>query len=291
MKWIVLSDLHMNFKNCTTKIARQKLVEAIKAENKKGKVSFILITGDCLHQYKGDIEEIKNFILKISKACNLKSEKVILCPGNHDIDRKNVERNEAIRRYRENGNLPDLDVCLEGYGKFKELYSLFYGSIYRPFRTKNIGEFKIITLDSCLLSMDDKDYGHLTVNFPQLADLKDELEKDKKINVVIMHHGVEWLQPEEGRRFQHWLADNDIRMVFCGHNHAPGMNILSEAIDSVGVPRDGVPQFTCGCALADSYSNPVFLVGEYKKEEFMEMKLYEYRDNSRWEITSITSFK
>lgn len=286
MKWIVLSDLHMNFKNCTTKIARQKLVEAVKAENAKGKISFILITGDCLHQYKGDIEEIKNFILKISKACDLKSEKVILCPGNHDIDRKNVERNEAIRRYRENGNLPDLEICLEGYGKFKELYSLFYGSIYRPFQTKNIEEFKIITLDSCLLSMDDKDYGHLTVNFSQLADLKDELEKDKKINVVIMHHGVEWLQPEEGRRFQHWLADNDIRMVFCGHNHAPGMNILSEAIDSSGVPRDGVPQFTCGCALADSYSNPVFLVGEYKNEEFMEMKLYEYRDNSRWEITS-----
>lgn len=286
MKWIILSDLHMNFKNCTTRTARQKLINTVKEENRKGKISFILITGDCLHQYKGDTEEIKNFIIEIAKACKLKKDKVILCPGNHDIDRQNTERNEAIRRYRENGTLPDLEVCLEGYGKFKELYSLFYGSTYKPFQTKNIGDFKIITLDSCLLSMDDRDYGHLTVNFPQLADLRDELEKDKKINLVIMHHGVEWLQPEEGRRFQHWLADNNIRMVFCGHNHAPGMNILSEAIDPSGIPRDGVPQFTCGCALADSYSKPVFLVSEYKKEGSMEMKLYEYRDNSRWEVTS-----
>lgn len=71
MKWIVLSDLHMNFKNCTTKIARQKLVDAVKAENRKGKLSFILITGDCLHQYNGNIEEIKNFIFEIALACGL----------------------------------------------------------------------------------------------------------------------------------------------------------------------------------------------------------------------------
>ena len=286
MKWVVLSDLHMNFKNCTTKIARQKLIETVKAENKKAKISFILISGDCLHQYKGDIEEIQNFILKIAKACNLRKDRVILCPGNHDIDRKNAERNEAIRRYRENGSLPELETCLEGYGKFRELYVLLYGKPYQPFQTKNIGDFKIIALDSCLLSMDDKDYGHLTVNFPQLADLKEEIERDGKINIVIMHHGVEWMQPEEGRQFQHWLADNNIKMVFCGHNHAPGMNILTEAIDPFGIPRDGVPQFTCGCALADSYSKPVFLVGEYKEEGSIEMKLYEYRNNSRWEITS-----
>ena len=286
MKWVVLSDLHMNFKNCTTKIARQKLIEVLKTENKKGAISFILITGDCLHRYTGDIEQIKKFILRIAKACDLKKDRVILCPGNHDIDRKNAERNQAISRYRENGSLPELGVCLEGYGKFKELYVLLSGKPYQPFQTKNIGEFKIITLDSCLLSMDDKDYGHLTVNFSQLADLRDELERDRKINIVIMHHGVEWLQPEEGRRFQHWLADNDIKMVFCGHNHAPGMNILSEAIDPCGIPRDGIPQFTCGCTLADSYSKPVFLISEYKEEGSMEMKLYEYRDNSRWEITS-----
>lgn len=286
MKWIVLSDLHMNFKNCTTKIARRKLLETVRTENKKEKISFILITGDCLHQYKGDLKEIKNFILEIARVCKLKKDRVILCPGNHDINREDAMRNNAIKLYRENGKIPDLETCLEGYGRFKELYVLLYGNTYQPFRTKNIGSFKIITIDSCLLSMDDRDYGHLTVNFPQLADLSDEIKRDKKVNIVIMHHGVEWLQPEEGRRFQHWLADNNIKMVFCGHNHAPGMNILTEAIDDFGISRDGVPQFTCGCALSDSYSKPVFLIGDYMDEDSMEMKLYEYRDNSRWEISS-----
>lgn len=286
MKWVVLSDLHMDFKNCTTKTAREKLLDTLKKERQKGKISFVLITGDCLHQNKGDIHDLKNFILKIAKACDVKKDKIILCPGNHDIDRDNAKRNDAINRYRENGTLPDLETCLGGYGRFKELYVLLYGNTYQPFTIKSVNNFRISVIDSCLLSKDDRDYGHLVVNFSNLFDLKDKIEKDNKKNIVIMHHGVEWLQPEDGRRFQHWLADNNVKMVFCGHNHAPGMNILTEAIGDNGVPRDGIPQFTCGCALSDSYSKPVFLVGEYMEEKSVKMKLYEYRDNSRWEITS-----
>ncbi len=286
MKWIVLSDLHMNFKNCTTETARDKLLDALKEEKKKKKIDFVLITGDCFHQNKGNIQKIKNFILKIAKVCGIKKDKIILCPGNHDINRKDKDRNEAIERYRENGTLPELETCLNGYGNFKELYSLLYGRSYEPFTIKIIDDFRIISIDSCLLSKDDKDYGHLGVNFSELVALKNKITGNKN-NIVIMHHGVEWLQPEDGRRFQHWLADNNIKMVFCGHNHAPGMNILTEAISGDnGVPRDGIPQFTCGCALSDSYSKPVFLVGEYMEEKSIKMKLYEYRDNSKWEITS-----
>lgn len=287
MKWIVLSDLHMSFKNCTTQIARNKLIETLKKEKQKGEISFILIVGDCLHQYCGDLHEIKNFILKIAKACGVKKDKVILCPGNHDIDRENTKRNSAIMEYRERDILPDLETCLEGYGRFKELYVLLYGKTYQSFSVKSIKNFRIITIDTCLLSKDDRDYGHLVVNFPQLAELVDrKIEEDDKINILIMHHGVEWLQPEDGRRFQHWLADKRIKMVFCGHNHAPGMNVLSEAVRENGIPRDGVPQFTCGCALYDSYSKPVFLVGEYMEEKAIKVELYEYRDNSRWEIAN-----
>lgn len=289
MKWVVLSDLHMNFKNCTTNTAREHLLDALKTERKKGEISFVLITGDCLHQNKGKAHEIKDFILEIARACGIrgtKKDKIILCPGNHDIDRRNTNRNGAINRYRKNGIVPDIEICLEGYREFKELYSSIYGDTYKPFAVKNIDDFRIIAIDSCLLSKDDKDYGHLVVNFPDLFDLKDKIVKDRKKNIVIMHHGVEWLQPEDGRRFQHWLADNNVKMVFCGHNHAPGMSILTEAIGDNDVPRDGIPQFTCGCALSDSYSNPVFLVGEYLEEKSVEIKLYEYRDNSRWEITS-----
>lgn len=284
MKWVVLSDLHMNFKNCTTKIARKKLLDTLKKENADGKISFVLITGDCLHQSKGDINEIKDFISRVAKACGIKTDRVVLCPGNHDINRDIAKRNEAIKVYRSEGALPDIDICTDGYGRFKELYILLYKTQYKPFSIKNIGDFQIISIDSCLLSMDDKDYGNLAVNFTNLADLT--VKRDNKVNIVIMHHGVEWLQPEDGRRFQHWLADNNIKAVFCGHNHTPGMSILTEGIKPYGIPRHGILQFTCGCALSDTYSKPVFLVAEYNSEKAMKTKLYEYRDDSRWEVAS-----
>ena len=39
MKWAVLSDLHMNFKNCTTITARDKLVDALKKENENMRIT------------------------------------------------------------------------------------------------------------------------------------------------------------------------------------------------------------------------------------------------------------
>ena len=287
MKWVVLSDLHMNFKNCTTITARDKLIEVLRKENVDKKISFVLITGDCLHQNKGNVKEIAEYISRIAEACEVEVSRVILCPGNHDINRKMKLRNMAIKTYRSNATLPELETCLEGYAHFKELYTLLYSDIYEPFSVKIIDDFRIISIDSCLLSMDDKDYGNLAVNFTNLAELAKEMKKDQdKTNIVIMHHGVEWLKPEEGRRFQHWLADNNVKVVFCGHNHASGMSILTEAIKPEGIAQDGIPQFTCGCTLFDSYSSPIFLVVEADKTKAIKTKLYGYRDDSSWEIAS-----
>lgn len=286
MKWVVLSDLHMDFKNCTTKTARRELLKVLKKENEEEDISFILITGDCLHRNHGDVEKSRAFIQEIGKSCGIEKDRIIICPGNHDIDRDNAIRNAAIKNYREHGVLPEVENCLAGYVNFRELYSLVYSERYKPFFFKDVDDFRVIEIDSCLLSKDDKDYGNLIVGFSELADLSDQIRKDEKINIVMMHHGVEWLQADDGRRFQHWLVQNNVKMVFCGHNHAPGMNILTEAISENRLPMEGIPQFTCGCALADSYSNPVFMVGKYMKDGPLKIELYEYRNNSKWEKAS-----
>lgn len=293
MKWIVLSDLHMKYNNFATKQAQDELIKTLAKE--KGNISFVLITGDCFLKNDGDINEINQYIRKIAHACGIKINRVILCPGNHDIDRTLNQRNQEITKYREHGGeLPDMDMCLEAYGRFKELYGMLSGNSYKPFIVKCIDNFRIITVDSCLLSMNDSDYGHLNVNFPDLCDIK--LEKDDKINIVMMHHGVEWLQPEAGRQFQVWLVKNNVKLVFCGHNHTPGMSVLTEAISDHGIARDGIPQFACGCALSNSFSTPVFLMGEYienteedyRKTEKQDIRitLYKYQGNSRWEIAN-----
>lgn len=89
---------------------------------KESGISFILITGDCLNQNKGDLGEIKEFLIKLMRACNVNKNRIILCPGNHDIDRNVVKWNEQIEIYREKSELPDLNICLDGYSRFKEFY-------------------------------------------------------------------------------------------------------------------------------------------------------------------------
>lgn len=292
MKWIVLSDLHMLCNNFDTKDAQEKLLAELR--KMKGQISFVIITGDCFNQSKGDEEQIANFIKKIAKCLGVHVRKIVLCPGNHDVDRLVVKRAEAIREYRETGKIPDINTCQLGYDKFNTVHMSLYNHKYKPFNCKSIGIFQIINVDSCLLSLDNDDYGKLTVNFPELWNLGGKMKNCNKINIVVMHHGVEWLEPRAARRFQHWLADNNVKMVFCGHNHAPGMNILTEAIPKNGIAIDGVPQYTCGCVLSDNYSSATFLLGEYNEEDNdaktekqgTKITIYEYKKDSEWEIAN-----
>lgn len=201
MRWAVLSDLHMNFKNCTTITARDKLIKTLKKENNNEKISFVLITGDCLHQNKGNVKVVAEYIKQIAATCGLDVNNVILCPGNHDINRKIKSRNAAIKTYRNNGSLPEVETCLEGYANFKELYTYLYSDIYEPFSEKIIDNFRIISIDSCLISMDDRDFGNLAVNFIDLAELSKKIRKDPdRTNIVIMHHGVEWLKSRRRKK-------------------------------------------------------------------------------------------
>lgn len=141
MKWIVLSDLHMKYNNFATKQAQDELIKTLAKE--KGNISFVLITGDCFLKNDGDINEINQYIRKIAHACGIKINRVILCPGNHDINRRLEPRNAEITQYREHGGeLPDMDMCLEAYGKFKELYVMLSGNSYKPFIVKCIDNFR-----------------------------------------------------------------------------------------------------------------------------------------------------
>lgn len=295
MRWLVLSDIHFQFKNFNTEIARQKLIKVISEEAKKEEISFILITGDCLHKHQADEKsknQLRDFIEQIERACENKKRgkkrkgdiSVYICPGNHDIDRNKEIRSKSIEQYRIDAQLPSIDICDEGYQDFDYVHLLLTHRPYNHFSAEIYKNFRIINIDTSLLSLDDNDTGQLSVFFPELAKL--EIEKDDKINIVIMHHGVEFLKPEDGRKFQHWLADNHIDMVFCGHNHAVGMQILTEAIVEENGPQNGIPQFTCGAALSDSYARPSFYICEYTNAGELNVKLYEYQNNSKWMLAN-----
>ena len=53
------------------------------------------------------------------------------------------------------------------------------------------------------------------VGFSELADLSDQIPKDEKINIVMMHHGVEWLQADDGRRNMVCTGSGQYERIAC----------------------------------------------------------------------------
>ena len=60
MKWLHISDLHFMFKGYDSAQLKTKLLDKI--EELKLNLDFILITGDCLYQYKEDDKDIKEIV-------------------------------------------------------------------------------------------------------------------------------------------------------------------------------------------------------------------------------------
>lgn len=212
MKWVHISDIHFNFENYNTDVLREKLIQFLEKEND---IDFILITGDSIYQYgkNGKTEDSINFINNIVHACKCDKTNVYLCPGNHDINRNDTERNAIIDRIR--GNKLSIDnssatkLVELGHEKFKNIYMEITGKKYSPFEVfevkKDGTKYRIVSVDTCLLSKDEQDDGKISVQTNKLFELNKKIEADEYLNIAIMHHGIEFFEHKAGKAFQHWL--------------------------------------------------------------------------------------
>ena len=92
-----------------------------------------------------------------------------------------------------------------------------------------------------------------------------------------MHHGTEWLNREDERKFVHWMDDNSIDIVFSGHTH------LSAALTYDDTYRS-IMQFTAGGIIQDGYALPSFYICE-SNQTSINIDLFTYsKDTGSWEI-------
>lgn len=286
MKWVHISDIHFNYSNYNTDVLREKLIEFLSEEND---IDFVLITGDSIYQY-GKCEKVETsitYINDIISACGGDSTDVYLCPGNHDINRNDSARNQIINQIRENRLTIDKTSSHKlmelGHEKFENMYREITGKKYVPFDVveinKNGKKYRIISLDTCLLSMDDKDDGLISVQTNKLFEIKNKIKADECLNIAIMHHGVDFFENRAGKGFQHWVEDGKIDAVFCGHSHRAGIKTYDET-------QSEIKQFTSGAAIIDGYAIPSFYICNFDEREWViEVELYTFSENnSNWEI-------
>lgn len=275
INWLVFSDLHLQFKNFKTQILREKLTQFISGQS----VEFILIAGDCFYKYqKGmEIESTVDYIHTLCSASGCEKSNIYITPGNHDLARTEA-RLDILRHYTgidyESGEKKreGRDLTEEAYrllfneqfsDGFCEMHRNIVGKQYNSTKLFEKDNYRILNINTCMLSggyyngSDEMkkgmrlDEGNLSVEDDRLFNELGKIVNDDKINIVLMHHGIDYLREDERNSFQQLMEDHYIDIVFTGHSHKIGIEMYNNTENSIN-------QFTCGAPTMDDYSEPSF---------------------------------
>lgn len=284
IKWMHLSDIHFNLKGYDAQNIRKQLL--VKLKEMDLKLDFILITGDSLFKFgKGswNQKEVIKYIKKIASTCGCSNRKIFICPGNHDIDRDNIIRNDLIsdiREEKEDFSEKYDALCEYGHDRFQIIHKNITSSEYENYKVfaprKEL--YRIISLDSCLISKDKEDCGKLKIFNEKIKEIEKKIKDDKRINILIMHHGKDSLDTSEARKFEHWVEDNNIDLVCCGHTHEAGVISYNEL-------NRNIEQFTAGAIVVDKDIVPSFYICEYSDLKIqIKMSVYSFSNRTEtWE--------
>ena len=283
MKWLHISDLHFNFPGYDSQNLKDKLIDLLKELSFKA--DFILVTGDCLYQHGGTNKtrkELVQFFKLISKTCSCSCGKIYISQGNHDVNRSDENRNKLIDEIRKDHSLfsEKYEVLSDiGCDKFKGIYHEITGRDYESFKAfqPRNNNCRIISINTTLLSKDREDSGNLRVCNQKLLELGKSIKDDHKINILIMHHGLEYLDAEDSKKFEHWMDDNHIDVVFCGHSHRAALRCYSDTYREI-------KQITAGAIVIDDYAIPSFQLCEYDEaNNVLTCNLFTYsKDSEKW---------
>ena len=263
--WMHLSDIHFQTKTekCNDKLIRKNLPKFLKELHPS--CDAIIITGDYRYGRKKEETSATNvydYIKSISSAINVKDEKIVLVPGNHDLDRSKSRSYHIMgikNEYDPDDGKIDSDVLASLTKDFA-----FYTEIHKNYpKSLELGRenpHDIIDLDSCYLLLlntaliagtEKEDEHNLIVGTGYLIDLLDEDNRPLKPIIAIGHHSLDMLRQDDKDEVTNLLDGNGVRLYLCGHVHKNWRNSFGE---------DG-KQITVGCMSLGQGKNSTLKAG------------------------------
>jgi predicted MPP superfamily phosphohydrolase len=252
MRILHITDFHYK-SPLYSKFDQDKVIDKFLSNLEERNVDLIFFTGDLVFNgtQKSHFEDAFNALLeKMRIKLNLDSNQLIICPGNHDVDRtkildslnthfaKKILTNDELNRFTLN---KDLDYqnslkTIENYTEFsRKIYSgedNFIEDLYTA-HIRNIDGHKtgIIAINSAWRSVGDEDEGNLL--FPSSL-IKEGLKKieDTKCKILLVHHPLHWFTSENYLELQS-LIHSSFNMLFSGHVHES--HISSHFISNNGI--------------------------------------------------------
>lgn len=256
MKILHLTDLHYSSEP-SSKAKQQKLVNNFVNLSESEAIDFLFFTGDLTFSGKrfDDFIEAKELLLDslASKYC-INSKNIILCPGNHDVDRSVVREsvlklmdddlvsNRALNKFvsDENEDFQDSFRPLEHYFEFIDLaykseheqcgdiYDKLYSVHIREIDNTRIG---IVSINTAWRAVGNDDKNNLI--FPESALLEAIGKVDGcNMKILLHHHPIKYLREFNEYEIED-LIHNNFDISFSGHMHKNTSEVTITANDGM----------------------------------------------------------
>ncbi len=230
----------------TTATSSCALVKSVAHYRDRGRSpDVIFATGDIAHSGKPTEYQIaETFFNELVAAAHLDRDRLFLIPGNHDVNRDLViglartldTREQSDSYFRPDLPKPHLTQKLQAYLAW---YAKYFSGIRKPAQDStcrpgatlplNGGQLAILPINSALFCQDDNDHGKLWIGRRCLdKGLKDLADAAGDLNMVLIHHPLEWLHPIEAGNIEASLEES-ADILLRGHLHETRVESLVSA--------------------------------------------------------------
>ncbi|WP_196793226.1 metallophosphoesterase family protein [Erythrobacter litoralis] len=234
LSWLHLSDVHFSGQNSYD---QNRLVSALlnslpNLTLRFGAPDFVFFTGDiartgCAREY----QEAEKFFNQLLTALKLDRDRLLLVPGNHDVDRSfnsGLTRDLKTRR--------EIDDLFNGQSvyqiekrqrAFKYWYEDFFSGRIFPDDTtcyliQNFEQagfpIEVWGLNSAAFSFDDYDQGKLILSQRCVCEATESHNRGSALRVALTHHPLSWLSEVERTGVKAAVNDN-FDLLLHGHLH------------------------------------------------------------------------
>ena len=277
MNILHVSDFHFCDENLIAERVVQSIVNAIK--NEPLTVDCILFTGDLVYygNRSNDFDKAKKVLFdQLAEAFNITPANIIICPGNHDINRDKVyptadnsfktiyNSNQAINKLFSDKDEAFQDSLLPS-ANYLSFEKSFYGALKDDiledlyaihFRTINGLDYAFVCINSAWISALDKkggnDRGNLLYPTDALKEAIASIRKKKYRKVLLIHHPLHFFRDYNATEIE-TLVFNNFDLLFSGHVHKAhsntghdGTNGLYAHVAKASLSHD---ESTQGCSL------------------------------------------
>lgn len=236
LQLIHLSDMHFSKKSDSFEIQMDKMMQALNSIDVADEC-VIVISGDLTASgHYNEYRYVSSFVGALSKAVRNeriigKNIEVICVPGNHDIFfpsiNKAIDSSASASLHIDiNGSAPSIEGYLSsmnGFFNFARHRKCFLDDKMVSKRMLVYGEKKVgfVMINSAPLSMlggNAKDMGIHYLSDDQILKIEKATKAD--INVLVMHHSIEWFNSSCKDRLRK-IISKKYSLVLTGHEHTP----------------------------------------------------------------------